>query len=142
MAKELSGHMALCVAARQLRCGSTQQKCLLLYYAICADKDGKFYRSFLDIYLDTGVTERTARNVNKSFEKVGILTVSAPTPGSGDSNDYHLDIEVMEKMADSMKAARSSAANAARAKTAKRQAEWRARHKVTVKHAATVAVKP
>lgn len=132
------------VLARQMRVGSVRMKCLLLYYAICADhRTGKFFKSYLDIYLDTGITERTARSINKALEKQGILTRTEPALDSGHSTDYQLHAEAMQLNVEAFKTDRDKKAAAQRAKATERIRKWRALKKKqqaeTLQPAVTVA---
>jgi len=53
-----TGFLALCIAARELRCATPQAKCLLLYYAVNSHKDYKFFKSYTEISIETGLDGR------------------------------------------------------------------------------------
>jgi hypothetical protein len=102
-------------------------KCLLLYYAICCNKDGQFFRSYVDIYLDTGISERTVRSINKNFEDACFITRTEPTPMSGNATHYTMSRKHLEECAAQQEKNRDKNAAKIREKNAQRMADWRAK---------------
>lgn len=114
--KELTGHMALWVAAKAIRCKTLQGKLLLLYYCGNADRTGHFFKSYVDAVIETGISERTIRRYNKEWEAHGFMRTVEPAKFSGKSADYYLSIPEMQKWAstspvDKLKDAARHAAN-------------------------------
>ena len=99
MAKNLTGHMALLVAAKAIRCKTLQGKLLLLYYCGNADSTGYFYKSYVDAVIETGISERTIRRYNEEWEKHGFMRTVEPAKFSGKSTDYYLSIPKIQAWA-------------------------------------------
>lgn len=112
-------------AAKEVKTGSVKVKCLLLYYAICANDDGTFYKSYLDTFLDTGIPERSVRRINESLIKCGILSKTEPKYGSGDATDYQLLLKGMQQNIETFKDTRDKEAAAIRMKQKERLQKWR-----------------
>jgi len=120
-----SGFLALCVAARDLRCATPQAKCLLLYYAVNAHKDCKFFKSYLDISIETGLQERTIRKYNKEWQALGILTATEHSWGSGKATDYQMHLKRLQEIVALCAQRKDKARDAARLHGRERTAKWR-----------------
>lgn len=127
-----TGTGALCVAARKLPVGSVAMKCLLLYYAICTDyKTGTFYKSYTEIYADTGITERRARRINDGLRQKKIVETVTPTFGSGLSTVYRLNLKVMDELNKSLEPAKEKRVAEMRQKNTERVQAWREKQKLS-----------
>lgn len=115
------------IAAKEVQTASIRVKCLILYYSICANDDGTFYKSYLDIFLDTGIPERTVRAVNKVLIEHEMLLKTEPKFGSGKASEYRLLLEGMRKNIETFKDHRDKAAAAQRMKAKERLQKWRAK---------------
>jgi hypothetical protein len=91
--------MGFCVAAKQIQCSSVEKKCLLLYYAIRSDENGRFFDSNFTISAETGVSDSTITRSNQAWHKLGLLTVTAPPKDSNHSNDYQLNLAAWKELA-------------------------------------------
>jgi len=125
---EFGGTGALCVAARKLPVGSVAMKCLLLYFAICTDyTTGTFFKSYLEIYMDTGITERTARRCIDGLKTAKILETFSPEFGSRHSTVYRLRLKEMERLIKGLETAKEERVAAVRHKNTQKVQRWRAK---------------
>lgn len=125
------GTGALCIEARKLPVKGVAMKCLLLYYAICTDySTGTFYKSFSEIYADTGIPERTVRRVNDGLARAKILETTPPKFESGDATVYRLNLKTMQNLNEQLIPLRSERQIEARKKKSERMQRWRDKKKV------------
>lgn len=136
MANE-NGFLALCVAARDLRCATTQAKCLLLYYAVNSHKDYKFFKSYMAISIETGLDERTIRKYNEDWSQLGIISITEPVWGSGKATDYHMHLKRLQEIVKACESRKDVARDAKRKKGRERTAKWRSKVADSLKQAET-----
>ena len=129
MSKE-TGFLAYIRAAREITCGSVSSKCLLQYYASNVDDHGKFFRSTLDISIDTHCSQFFIRKTNKYWLEIGILSITEHPWRSGKANDYHLHLDVLQKVAKSKQEQKDKTRLIEKAKAAERTQRWRQKLKL------------
>jgi hypothetical protein len=128
--KKTSNFMAYIVAARQMICKGTicpgsSSKCLLLYYCSNVNKDGKFFKSTLDICLETGLAESTVYTLNALWEKWTMLTVTRNDWRSGKANDYQIHLKVLQQLSENTQVIRKDKTESAKKKAAIRSQRYR-----------------
>jgi hypothetical protein len=132
-----TGFLALCIAARELRCATPQAKCLLLYYAVNSHKDYKFFKSYTEISIETGLDERTIRKYNEDWVKLGIISVTEPVWGSGKATDYHMHLKKLQEIVRLCEGRKDKARDAKRLSGRERTAKWRRKVAESQKQAET-----
>ena len=131
--KEPTGMLAYIVAAREIRTTDVRRKLLLLYYASNVGSHGSFFKSLLDISLDTGLSESTVQRINKDWQGKGILSWDKGSVARSLANTYRLDLSKLQKAVESTRRDFESAAQRSRRKAADRAKRYRERHaKLTV----------
>ena len=89
-----TGMLAYIVAGREIRFKTVHGKCLMLYYCSNVNKEGKFFKSMLDICAETTLSEKTVRRLNSAMKSMGVLSWTEGT--NGKANDYQLNLSKME----------------------------------------------
>jgi hypothetical protein len=87
-----TGMLAYIVAAREMRCASPHSKCLLQYYASNVDRQGKFFKSLLDICAETGLSQSFVRKTNAYWKKINLLSWEEGSWTNGKANVYRLSL--------------------------------------------------
>jgi hypothetical protein len=126
----LTQFMAGIVAARQMICkgnicNNVGSKCLLLYYCCNANRFGKFYKSTLDICLETGLAESTIRELNEKWQTWKLLTVTSHDWRSGKANDYEIHLPVLLEVSKRTQELREPRTQTAKLKAAARSKKHR-----------------
>jgi hypothetical protein len=132
-----NGFLALCIAARELRCATSQAKCLLLYYAVNTNKSCMFYKSYTDISIETGLDERTIRKYNAEWVKLGILSTTVPEWGSKKATDYEMHLKKLQDIAKACEGRKDKARDTKRLNGRERTAKWRRKVAEALKQAET-----
>ena len=125
-----SQFMAGVIAARQTivrgtLCPNVSSKCLLLYYCVNANRQGKFFKSTLDIILETGLTEKTIRKYNALWKQWGLLSVTEHDWRSGKANDYEINLATLEEVSRRTLALKTDKKDIAKRKAADRAKRYR-----------------
>lgn len=121
-----TGFLAYVRAARELLCTSVSRKCLILYYATNCDEHGKFFKSTLDISIETGVSEKFIRECNKDWQKYGLITVTEHPWHSGKANDYQIHLGKLQSLVKDRVEKKNKAKLIAKKKAVERTLRWRA----------------
>ena len=131
--KEPTGMLAYIIAAREIRTTDVNRKVLLLYYASNVNSHGSFFKSLLDISLDTGLSESTVQRINKDWQDKGILSWEKGSVTRSLANTYRLDLSKLQKAVESTRRNFEGAEQRRRRKAADRAKRYRERHaKLTV----------
>src|ERR1700723_3227291 len=88
----ISGHMALWIAAKQIQCQTDQGKLLLLYYAGNANKQGWFFKSYEMAEVETGISRSTILRYNKKWSTLGLMSTVEPEVDSGKATEYQMNL--------------------------------------------------
>jgi hypothetical protein len=131
--KEPTGMLAYIIAAREIRTTDVNRKVLLLYYASNVNTHGSFFKSLLDISLDTGLSESTVQRINKDWQGQGLLSWEKGSVTRSLANTYRLDLSKLQKAVESTRRNFEGAEQRRRRKAADRAKRYRERHaKLTV----------
>src|ERR1035438_8783136 len=118
--KEPTGMLAYIIAAREIRTTEVSRKLLLLYYASNVGRQGSFFKSLLDISLDTGLSESTVQRINKDWQGKGLLAWEKGSVTRSLANTYRLDLSKLQKAVESSRKAFEGAEQRSRRKAADR----------------------
>jgi L-rhamnose mutarotase len=110
---------------------------LLLYYAVNAHKDYKFFKSYMEISIETGLDERTVRKYNEDWVKLGIISVTEPVWGSGKATDYHMHLKKLQEIVKLCESRKDVARDTKRLQGRERTAKWRRKAAEALKQADT-----
>lgn len=127
---EMTGMLAYIITARELISASVSAKCLLLYYASNVNKQGRFFKSVLDIRIDTGLSEKTIRTLNEKWRSLGILTVTEHSYESRKANDYELHLPRLKEILSTQQEQKKQKKDKMRLANAKRAQKWRDKKKL------------
>jgi hypothetical protein len=132
--EDMKPFMRRLVAARKMICKgqictNVSSKCLLLYYCANANEKGFFYKSTLEICLETGLAASTVYALNKQWESWGLLKIVKHDWRSGDSNDYTIDLETLEECSERTQSMKADRLAMSKLKAAERAKRYRAKHK-------------
>ncbi len=100
MAKALEGFLAYVVAARELRPPDVEAKCLLQYYCSNVNDHGTFFKSVLDIHMETALSPAYIHKVNAQWKAIGLLTWVEGNSYQKKANTYTLHLEILKKAAE------------------------------------------
>jgi hypothetical protein len=131
VSKEITGFLAYVIAAREMKCSSPHEKCLLLYFACNCNDKGKFFKSQSETVLETGLSERFIRKTIKDWENLRWLRYR---PGDlfGAATEYTLDLKMLQKLAGQSREYNQEAKYLKRQEAAARIRKWRANRKTRV----------
>ena len=126
----LGSYMAAIVAARQMIvrgniCPNVSSKCLLLYYCVNANRQGKFFKSAIDISLETGLTPKTIYKWNRLWEQWGLLAIEEHDWRSGKANDYTINLAVLQEVSNRTLTLKTDMKDRAKRKAAIRSQRYR-----------------
>jgi len=130
--KEITGMLAYIVAARELFCTSVSSKCLIQYYCSNVDEHGRFFKSTLDISIDTGVSAYTIRTANKNWSKFGLLTIIEHPWWSGKANDYKVHLGKLQELVQKRLENKEKKKQTLKKGGAERTERWKSKQKVTL----------
>jgi hypothetical protein len=122
---EPTGFLAYIIAGREARCKTIASKCLLQYYCSNACKDGTFFKSTLDICIDTRISERTVRRFNDGLKGFGVLTWVEGDSFRHLANAYTLHLPKLKEFAVASKKQHEAAKDKARELSAERSRRYR-----------------
>lgn len=130
----LTPFMRRLIAARRMICKgkictNVSSKCLLLYYCSNADNDGCFFKSTLEICLETGLAASTVYGLNAKWQTWGLLKIVKHDWRSGDANDYTIDLKTLEECSDRTQSLKADKIAASKQRAAERAKRYRARLK-------------
>jgi hypothetical protein len=97
VAKPLTGFLAYVVAARNLRPPDVHAKCLLQYYCSNVDDHGTFFKSVLDIHMETALSPAYVHKINAQWKKIGLLSWVEGNSFQKKANTYTLNLEILRK---------------------------------------------
>jgi AraC-like DNA-binding protein len=126
--KEPTGMLAYIIAAREIRTRDVRRKVLLLYYASNVSSHGSFFKSLLDISLDTGLSESTVQRINKDWQDNGLLSWEKGSVTRSLANIYRLDLGKLQQAVKSTRKNFEGAEQRSRRKAADRAKRYRERH--------------
>jgi AraC-like DNA-binding protein len=126
--KEPTGMLAYIIAARSVRTRDVKRKVLLLYYACNVGSQGSFFKTLLDISLDTGLSESTVQRINKDWQGKGLLSWEKGSVTRSLANTYRLDLGKLQRAVESSRKDFESAEQRSRRKAADRAKRYRDRH--------------
>lgn len=132
--EEQTPYMRGVIAARQMICKgqictNVSSKCLLLYYCCNADNNGEFFKSTLEICLETGLAASTVYALNAQWESWGLLKITKHDWRSGDANDYKINLKVLEEASDRTLVLKAEKITIAKQKAADRARKYRVNKK-------------
>jgi hypothetical protein len=97
VAKPITGMLAYIVAARNLRPPDVEAKCLLQYYCSNANEHGTFFKSVLDIHMETALSPAFIHKTNAQWQKLGLLAWVAGNSFQNRANTYTINLEILKK---------------------------------------------
>lgn len=127
MAKPITGMLAYIVAGREIRCSSVHVKCLLQYYCSNVNVDGSFFKSTLDIYADTKLSESFIHRTNAKWKDIGLLSWVEGDWRKRLANRYTLNLAILRTLATDCEKHRDKAKLSFNQKAAERACKYRAK---------------
>ncbi|MGA9932224.1 MAG: hypothetical protein WBQ13_14860 [Terriglobales bacterium] len=100
MGKPLTGMLAYIVAARDLRPPDVRAKCLLQYYCSNVNQHGTFFKSVLDIHMETALSPATIHRINAQWKVIGLLAWVEGNSFQKKANTYTVNLEILRKAAE------------------------------------------
>jgi len=126
---EPTGMLAYIIAGREIRCGTVHAKCLLQYYCSNVNKDGKFFKSMLDICAETKLSRAFVAYTNDDWKKKGVLSWAEGDWRKKTANTYTLNLAILRKIASDSQKACAESKERERQQAAERARTYRERHK-------------
>lgn len=97
MSKPLSGMMEYIVAARELRPPDVEAKCLLQYYCSNVGSTGSFFKSVLDIHMETALSPAFIHKTNAQWKALGLLSWVAGNSFQKKANTYTISLDTLKR---------------------------------------------
>jgi hypothetical protein len=98
VAKPLTGFLAYVVTARNIRPTDVEAKCLLQYYCSNVDEHGTFFKSVLDIHMETALSPAYIHKTNAKWKTLGLLSWVEGNSFQKKANTYTLSLEILRKV--------------------------------------------